>query len=225
MVAGKLKRVRSRVAAAAGRVGRDPAEITLVAVSKGYSVNEILAAYDEGQRDFGENRAAELATKAPALPDDIKWHFIGSLQTRQAKVARPHTTLLHSLDRARLVNAWASGEVAPSVLVQVNVAAEGQKHGVGLDAVTSLLAMVAEVGLTCEGLMTITPVPESPEDSRQWFGLLRELRDGLRGPYPGLVELSMGMTDDFEVAIEEGATIIRVGRAIFGESAGPAKSN
>ena len=113
MVADKLTAMRSRMAAAAERVGRDPDQVTLVAVSKGQEVAAIQRAYDAGQRDFGENRAHELAAKAPLLPPDVRWHFIGSLQTRQAKIARPFTTLLHSLDRSRLVNVWGRDIAAP----------------------------------------------------------------------------------------------------------------
>ncbi|MEA2001100.1 MAG: YggS family pyridoxal phosphate-dependent enzyme [Actinomycetota bacterium] len=223
MVAERLKQVRAQAEAAAKRVGRDPAEITLVAVSKGRSVAEIEACYSLGQRDFGENRAAELGQKAPMLPKDIRWHFIGSLQTRQAKVARPYTDLLHSLDRARLVNAWAQVEGASPVLVQVNVAGEAQKHGTAPDMAASLVTQAIASGLSCVGLMTIPPLPNTPEDSREWFVALRELGDSLRETFPEIRELSMGMTDDFEVAIEEGATLIRVGRAIFGAPGDPAR--
>ncbi len=222
MVAERLNQVRDRADAAAKRAARDPAEITLVAVSKGRSVAEIEACYATGQRDFGENRAAELERKAPLLPEDIRWHFIGSLQTRQAKVAGAHTNLLHSLDRARLVNAWSNVDGASPVLIQVNVAAEEQKHGVSPDGVASLIGQAADAGLDCHGLMTIPPLASAPEDSRRWFLALRELRDSVRVAFPQIQELSMGMTDDFEVAIEEGATIIRVGRAIFGAPGDPA---
>ncbi len=203
------------MAAAARRTGRTLDDVTLVAVSKGQPREAIMAAYDSGQRVFGENRAAELAAKAPDLPSDIAWHFIGSLQTRQAKVARPHTHLLHSLDRPRLVNSWSAAEPPPA-LVQVNVAAEPQKHGAAPGETAALLELARERGVRCVGLMCIPPLVTNAEDNRKWFSALRELRDGLRGDFPDLIELSMGMTDDYEVAIEEGATLIRVGRAIFG---------
>jgi hypothetical protein len=225
MVTERLIDIRDRIDQAADRAGRDPAEITLVVVSKGRSPAEIVEAYETGHRDFGENRASELAEKAPQLPKDIVWHFIGSLQTRQAKVARPHTALLHSLDRQRLVNTWAVGGAAPPVLLQVNVAAEQQKHGTSTDEAVELLVSAREAGLACRGLMTIPPLTQEPEDSRQWFAKLRDLRDNLRTEFPALVDLSMGMTDDFEIAIEEGATIIRVGRAIFEELGAPAMSD
>ena len=225
MVADRLEGVRDRVHAAAERSGRDPAEVTLVAVSKGRSAEAVLDAYDAGQRDFGENRSAELAAKAPLLPEDIRWHFIGSLQTRQAKVARPHTALLHSLDRSRLANVWSSGGLIPPALIQVNVAGETQKHGIEPELVSQLLEEAVARGISCRGLMTMAPLSVDPEDSRRWFRQLRLLRDGLHDAYSDLTELSMGMTDDYEVAIEEGATIIRVGRAIFGPPGLPALSD
>lgn len=222
MVAQRLAAVRRRVDVAAERVGRDPSSVRIVAVSKGRSVGQILDAYDAGHRDFGENRAAELAEKAPQLPNDIVWHFIGSLQSRQAKTAWPHTALLHSLDRPRLIRVWSGPDEAPPVLIQVNVAAEPQKHGVMVGETEGLLRDSVAAGLDCRGLMTIAPLVPNPEDNRRWFVELRHLRDRLRTEYSHLSELSMGMTDDFEVAIEEGATIIRVGRAIFGELGAPA---
>jgi hypothetical protein len=226
MVAKQLTAIRIRMLAAAERAGRNPDAVTLVAVSKGKDIATILRAYEAGQRDFGENRAAELSAKAPQLPSDIRWHFIGSLQTRQAKLARPFTTLLHSLDRSRLVNAWGRETVEPpAALVQVNVSGEEQKHGVPPAAAAQLLEEATKREIRCVGLMTIPPLAATAEASRPWFVQLRELRDRLLERFPGLIELSMGMTDDFEVAIEEGATLIRVGRAIFGPPGAPASSD
>jgi hypothetical protein len=217
VVAERLAAVRQRLAQAATRAGRSPTEVTLVAVSKGHGVAAIRAAYDAGQRDFGENRAAELAAKAPLLPGDIRWHFIGTLQRRKVPIARPHTTLLHSLDRPSLVAAWSRVDGSPPpALVQVNAAGEEQKHGVAPGDVPALLAAAAAAGITCRGLMLIPPLPEQPEQSRPWFADLAELRARLLPAWPSLAELSMGMTDDFEIAVSEGATLIRVGRAIFG---------
>lgn len=215
MVARELDIVSAAMRSAANRSGRSGDDMTLVAVSKGHSVAAIREAYAWGQRDFGENRAAELAEKAPQLPDDIRWHFIGSLQTRQAKLALPHTYLLHSLDRARLINVWAREESPPPALLQVNIAAEPQKHGAAVGDVRQLLEQAADSGLRCVGLMTIPPLVANAEENRRWFAGLAELRDRLAPDFPELTHLSMGMTDDYEVAIEEGATLIRVGRAIF----------
>ena len=225
MVADELNRIRARMAAAADRAGRNPDDVTLVAVSKGQSEEAILAAYKAGQRNFGENRAAELAAKAPRLPVDIIWHFIGTLQTRQAKIALPHTNLLHSLDRPRLVNSWAAGEQRSPVLIQVNVAGEQQKHGIAPSETAGFLELAIAGGLDCVGLMTIPPLATDDQANREIFDQLRRLRDRLAVGHRGLVELSMGMTDDFETAIEEGATMIRVGRAIFGPPGVPARSN
>jgi pyridoxal phosphate enzyme (YggS family) len=191
--------------------------VRLVAVSKGRTVDEILAAYLGGQRDFGENRAQEMAAKVPELPGDIRWHFVGPVQRRKVKVIRPLTHLLHSLDRVALAVAWSAGESPPpATLLEVNIGAEPQKHGVLPAEVDDTLSTMAEFGIEPSGLMVIPPAPDVAADSRAWFAQLRELRDGLLAGYPSLIELSMGMTDDFEVAIEEGASIIRVGRAIFG---------
>lgn len=217
VVADRLRAVLERVAAAAAGAGRDPTTVRLVAVSKGQPVAAIAEAYAAGHRDFGENRADELLDKVPQLPDDIRWHFIGSLQSRKAKLVRPHTWLLHSLDRPSLVRAWVrDAERVPPALIEINLAAETQKGGVAPEGLGDLLASAVAAGISCRGLMIIPPQPDRPEDSRQWFARLVALRHLWVGRYPSLVELSMGMTDDFEVAVEEGATVIRVGRAIFG---------
>jgi len=216
MAADGLASVRARVDATAVASGRPPESVQLVAVSKGRTVDEIMAAYQAGQRDFGENRAQEMATKVPELPGDIRWHFVGPVQRRKVKVIRPLTHLLHSLDRVALAAAWSGGDTPPpATLLEVNIAAEPQKHGVLPDDVDATLATVAGLGVVPCGLMIIPPAPDAAADSRKWFAQLRELRDALAPTYPSLVELSMGMTDDFEVAIAEGASMIRVGRAIF----------
>jgi pyridoxal phosphate enzyme (YggS family) len=219
MGAGGLTAVRERIAAAAARSGRRAEEVTLVAVSKGQSVDAVADAYAAGHRDFGENRADELLSKVDLLPDDIRWHFVGSLQSRKAKLVRPIVHLLHSLDRPKLVRAWAAaGEgTPPPVLIQVNIARESQKHGAAPEDVPALLDAATAAGIPCRGLMIIPPAPDTPEDSRRWFRALADLARRSRVDHPGLDVLSMGMTDDFEVAIEEGATTIRVGRAIFGD--------
>lgn len=209
--------VFERVAAAAGAAGRDPGEITLIAVSKTMAVADIMSVYDLGHRDFGENRAQELADKAPRLPGDIRWHFVGALQSRKARVVRPIASLLHSMDRESLGSAWMKGPGhAPPVLAQVNIGDEDQKSGVTTAGIREALEWMTGLGLDVRGLMAIPPIPDRPEDSRPHFESLRQIRDGLLGDFPSLQELSMGMTDDFEVAIAEGASMIRVGRAIFG---------
>jgi pyridoxal phosphate enzyme (YggS family) len=209
--------VVERIEAAAERSGRDVADITLVAVSKTKTPADIEAVYEKGHRDFGENRADELVGKAEVLPDDIRWHFVGSLQSRKARIVRPVASLLHSMDRVSLAGTWMKGPgSAPPVLLQVNLGAEEQKSGVVPAEVDETLDWMVEMGLDVRGLMAIPPIPSRPEDSRPHFKTLHRLRDDVIGRHPTVTELSMGMTDDFEVAIEEGASIIRVGRAIFG---------
>ena len=209
--------VLERVASAAEGAGRDVESITVVAVAKTKSADEIMSVYEMGHRDFGENRAGEMAEKASVLPDDIKWHFVGSLQSNKARLVRPVIYLLHSMDRPNLAKAWLKGPGRPPpVLLEVNVAAEPQKTGVSLEAVDETVDLLVDMGLVIRGLMAIPPQPGQPEDSRVHFRRLREARDATVATHPSITELSMGMTDDFEIAISEGASLIRVGRAIFG---------
>lgn len=202
--------------AAAQRVGRSPEEVRLVVVSKGHGPDEILRLYQLGQRDFGENRAHDLRDKAPTLPGDIRWHFVGHLQTNKVRVVRPAVVLLHSLDRPELAAAWMKGPgMPPPALLQVNVAGEPQKHGVDPHDAEEVAAELVGMGVPLQGVMTIPPLSEHPEESRPHFRRLRQIRDRLAVRFPSIRQLSMGMSDDFEVAVEEGATFIRVGRAIF----------
>jgi PLP dependent protein len=210
--------VMEKVSQAANRAGRVADEITVVAVSKTMTPEDVMAVYSQGHRDFGENRASELAEKAAKLPDDIRWHFVGALQSNKARTVRGITHLLHSMDRRSLGAAWMKGHgLPPPVLAQVNIGAETQKSGIAPPDVLDALSWMRDLGLEVRGLMAIPPIPERPEDSRPYFERLRRIRDDALTDHPGLVELSMGMTDDFEVAITEGASIIRIGRAIFGE--------
>jgi pyridoxal phosphate enzyme (YggS family) len=212
-----LSEVQERTAAAAARAGRSCAGITVVAVSKTAGPGMLRAAHEVGHRDFGENRAAVFAERAAALPGDVRWHFIGRLQGNKVRQVRPVAHLLHSLDRADLAGYWVKGPgLPPPVLVQVNVAGEPGKAGVLPQEAEGLVAVAAGLGLEVRGLMTIPPVSGRPEDSRPYFRDLAVLGERLARRWPGLTELSMGMTDDFEVAVEEGATLLRVGRAIFG---------
>ena len=212
------ERVRERVAIAAEAAGRDAAEITLVAVSKAKTVSQIVAVYEQGHRDFGENRAQEMAEKVVELPDDIRWHFVGALQSNKARLVRKSTHLLHSMDRTSLASAWAKGPgLPPPVLLQVNIGREPQKSGVMPEDVETTTETLIVMGMDVVGLMAIPPLSRSPQDSRPYFTGMRQLRDSIAEREPAMTLLSMGMTDDFEVAIEEGASMIRVGRAIFGE--------
>jgi pyridoxal phosphate enzyme (YggS family) len=209
--------VMERVAAAAEAAGRSVGDITVVAVSKTFDPEDVMAVYEQGHRDFGENRAGELADKAEALPDDIRWHYVGALQSNKVRLVRGVVHLLHSMDRRSLGKAWMKGRgLAPPVLAQVNIGEEAQKSGVEPAELREAMIWMNSLGLEVKGLMAIPPIPERPEDSRRYFVKMRQMRDEISGDHPGVVELSMGMTDDFEVAIAEGASIIRVGRAIFG---------
>lgn len=209
--------VMDRVTAALTASGRRPDEVTVVAVSKTMTTGQILDVYAQGHRDFGENRADEMEAKAAALPGDIRWHFVGALQSNKARSMRAITHLLHSMDRPSLGKAWMKGHgPAPPVLAEVNLGEEPQKSGVMASEIEAALEWMVALGLEVRGLMAIPPVPDHPEDSRPYFAELRQIRDRLVRRFPHVTELSMGMTDDFEVGIAEGASIIRVGRAIFG---------
>jgi hypothetical protein len=229
-IAARLTAVRERIARAANRVKRDPAAVRLVLASKTQPPEAIRAAYAAGAREFGENYVQEAATKQDALADlqdleDLRWHLIGHLQTNKARDAANRFGLIHSLDSARLGLALGRARPAPRVrvLIEVNAAGEASKSGV---AAADLERLIEETRATVEilGLMTIPPPASDPERSRSHFVALRATRDRLAAATGlALTELSMGMTDDFEVAIEEGATIVRVGRAIFGERRGRAR--
>jgi len=211
-----LNDVRERMAAAAVRAGRDPTTVRLLAVSKGRSNEQVRELYEAGQRLFGENRPQGLQERSGAgLPDDIEWHFVGNVQRRGIKMIAPSTALLHSFDRASLVEPWARLEDPPPVLLEVNLAAEPQKHGFDPVEVCGVADLLVERCIPVHGLMIIPPRVRFAEEARPWFSGLRELGETMRLDHPEAVELSMGMTDDFEVAIEEGASIVRVGRAIF----------
>ena len=212
-VAENLARVQERIRAACSRAARDRDTVQLVAVSKGQPIEAVLLAFAAGQTVFGENYAQELHEKADALPE-AEWHFIGALQTNKVKIVVGHSALVHTCDRASLANELSKRaemkNIVQRVLLEVNVGREPQKGGALPEQVGALHAAVREMErLRCDGLMCIPP-PE--QDPRPHFRALREMRDRL-----GLRELSMGMTADFEAAIEEGATIVRIGTAIFGE--------
>ena len=215
-IATNLERVRERLARAAERAGRRPDDVLLIAVSKTVDVERIRAAVAAGVTALGENRVQEAKTKIAELGRPAAWHLIGHLQTNKVKDALPLFDVIHSLDRLELAReierrAAARGQVVDALL-QVNVAAEASKGGVGADAVGETLDTIGKLAhVRVRGLMTIPPEVERAEDSRPWFRRLREMaeRHGLR-------ELSMGMSGDFEVAVEEGATMVRVGTAVFG---------
>lgn len=237
-----LRQVQSRIEAAAVRSGRSPASITLVAVTKTVGAEHVEAASRLGIRDFGENRVQEARDKLAAIAQgashtdlreratagpghgNIRWHMVGHLQRNKARLAIELFDVIQSVDSLELAEllsrlALNSGKVVP-VLLQVNVSREATKFGFSVSELWSVFESVVGLpALDVRGLMTIAPLAPNAEQVRPVFAATRELRDELQRRFPGasLPELSMGMTDDFEVAIEEGATIIRVGRAIFGE--------
>lgn len=220
-----VTKVEERVRAAAERAGRDPRSIRIVAVTKTVERPAVDAAYQAGMRDFGENRVQDAVRKFeqhdPALPANAQLHLIGYLQTNKARDAVRLFSLIHSVDRPVLVEALQrrakQQERRVPILLQVNVAREAQKHGCPPDDALSLLRLALEQpNLDVRGLMTIAPLVDQAEETRPVFAGLRRLCDELQGATGSpLPELSMGMTNDFEVAVEEGATLIRVGRAIF----------
>lgn len=214
-----LSAQHARIAAACERSGRSPGDVSLIAVSKGHGVEAIRAAYAAGQRDFGENYIQEWREKAAALSDlDVRWHIIGHLQSNKVRELVGQVTLIHTVDRAKLAREIDKRFEAPvDALLEVNVGGETAKHGCAPDEAARLLAAVATTErVRPTGLMTVAPYFENPEDVRPSFRALRNLFDTLRHDYPALTHLSMGMSHDMEVAVEEGATLVRVGTAIFG---------
>lgn len=226
-VAARISVVEDRVALAASRSGRDSGAVTLVGVSKTVGRPEVDAAYAAGLRHFGENRVQDAVAKFTNAPEDLVLHLIGSLQTNKVRHAVGPFRLIHSVDRLSLIDALqlrcAAAGLVQTILLQVNIAAEEQKHGCDPATVATLIEAVLHLpNLRLRGLMTMAPLAAAPEETRPVFAGLRQLRDRLQSDYPeaDLSQLSMGMTNDYEVAVEEGATIVRVGRAIFAPPAG-----
>jgi pyridoxal phosphate enzyme (YggS family) len=223
-IGARLETVRGRIDAAARRAGRAPEAIRLVLASKTQPPAAIRAAYRLGAREFGENYVQEAAAKRAALGDlsDLRWHLIGHLQRNKAKLAASTFAMIQTLDSEALAAALARAREAPPmpVLIEINLGAEAAKSGIAADRAAALIEAVRGL-VEVRGLMAIPPPGADAEAARPWFARLRELRDRLaRSSGLALSELSMGMTDDFEAAIEEGATIVRVGRAVFGARGG-----
>lgn len=223
VIGENIQSVRDRISRACGRAGRDPAGVTLVAVSKTFDAARVAEAHAAGLSDFGENYPQELRAKREALrgSEGIRWHFTGHLQRNKVRFLAEWIHLVHSVDSERLAaslsEAGARAGRSIPVLIEVNTTGEDSKFGCrpeeALELSRRILAMSA---LRLDGLMTIGPLPEDPEDARPAFRLLREVRDRIREDGAPAPHLSMGMTGDFEVALEEGATILRIGTAIFG---------
>lgn len=220
-LADRYARVLERVQEAGARAGRDRSDVTLVAVSKTWPADVLKEAAGAGVTVFGENRAQELKEKFAVLGDRVRWHFVGPLQSNKVRHVAGVAELVHSVDRYGLAEALGrrahSLGIVQDVLIEVNAAGEATKHGVEPAAALRLAEEVAALeGVAVRGLMTIPPRAADPEETRPYFRDLAALRDLVADAVPGATELSMGMSGDFEVAIEEGATIVRVGEAIFG---------
>jgi len=226
-IATQLAAVREAIAAAANAAGRDPSTVRLVAVSKTHPAAAVTAAAAAGQRVFGESRVQEARDKIPAGPPGLDWHFIGHLQKNKVRQALPLFTFFHSIDSTALAQAIdrIAGETNKPVegLLEVNVSGEATKYGFTPDQLRAEFAALSKLPhLRLRGLMTMAPYSENPEDARSVFRALRELRDELQSAHEyALPELSMGMSGDFVPAIEEGATLVRIGSSIFGERPNP----
>jgi pyridoxal phosphate enzyme (YggS family) len=222
----RLARVRERIADAAGRAGRRPEDVRLIAVSKTHPIEAVRAAADAGQIDFGENKVQEALQKiAQSADTGLRWHLIGHLQSNKARKAAAAAGAIHAIDSVDLLKRVDQGAAEAGrtvdVLIQVDLALEDTKYGAPVDAVPAIVkAAESCTAARLKGLMLLPPLADNPEDARPWFARLRALRDGLvegGAAAERLRELSMGMSHDFEVAIAEGATMVRVGTAIFGE--------
>lgn len=218
-----LERVRRQIASSAAKSGRSPDTVELVAIAKMHPAEKVREAVEAGQSLFGENRVQEARAKIPELPSNIRWHFVGHLQKNKVRQALPLFEMIHSVDSLALaqdINRIAGEEgLHPRVLVEVNVAGEGSKFGFSSEKIRDQMEeLLALSRLSILGLMTIPPVTKESETSRKYFVQLRELRDRLQTEFRvDFAQLSMGMTQDFPIAVEEGATLVRVGTAIFGE--------
>jgi len=224
LITDRYDEVKARIEAACARAGRNPEDVTLVAVSKTKPEEDIQALYDYGVRDFGENYIQELRTKHDDLPKDIRWHMIGHLQRNKVKYIADYVTMIHAVDTLPLAETIEKegvrfDRIIP-VLIEVNVAGEESKFGVTPENCVSFAEQFAGFPhIRLEGLMTSAPFVENPEDNRPVFRKLRQLAVDINKKNIDNVDmrvLSMGMTNDFEVAVEEGATMVRVGTAIFG---------
>jgi pyridoxal phosphate enzyme (YggS family) len=226
-IADNLDRVREQISSAAAKSGRRPNDVELVAITKTHPAESVRDAIDAGQSLFGESRVQEARAKIPELPSNCRWHFVGHLQKNKIRHALPLFEMFHGIDSLALaqdMNRIAEEDgLYPRILLEVNVAGEGSKFGFPPNALGEQTeALLALPRLSIEGLMCIPPLAIESEDSRKFFAQVRELRDSLEKKFSlKLPQLSMGMTNDYSIAVEEGATLVRVGTAIFGERAKP----
>ena len=225
MLADKLNLVKKNIGEACNIAGRSPKEVTLIAVSKTKPVEMLKEAYDAGARVFGENKVQEIIDKYDQMPSDVQWHMIGHLQRNKVKYIVDKVCLIHSVDSYRLaeeINIQAKKKnITVPILVEVNIAEESSKFGIHAEDAIALVEQIAQLeNVRIKGLMTIAPFVENPEDNRQYFRNIRQLSVDIAAKNIDNVSmnvLSMGMTGDYMVAIEEGATMVRVGTGIFGE--------
>ena len=225
MVQEQLEEVRQNIRNACERSGRKVEDVTLIAVSKTKPVPMLQEAYDAGARDFGENKVQEILEKEPQLPSDIRWHMIGHLQTNKVKYIIDKVSMVHSVDSVRLAEAIEKEaekkDICMPVLIEVNVAGEESKFGLSIEEVLPFLEEISSYEhLQVKGLMTIAPFVANPEENREVFQKLKKLSVDIAAKNINNVNmsvLSMGMTNDYQVAVEEGATMVRVGTGIFGE--------
>lgn len=225
MIENNYKDIQNRIIKACEKVGRDPSEVTLIAVSKTKPVEMLQEAYDAGARYFGENKVQEIQEKYDQLPETIQWHMIGHLQRNKVKYIVDKVAMIHSVDSLRLAETIeaeaAKRHVKVPILIEVNVAEEDSKFGLKTTEVLPLLEQICEFShIEVKGLMTIAPYVENPEENRRIFRQLKKLSVDIANKNINNINmsvLSMGMTGDYEVAVQEGATMVRVGTGIFGE--------
>ena len=225
MLADKLNLVKKNIEEACDTAGRSPQEVTLIAVSKTKPVEMLKEAYDAGARVFGENKVQEIVDKYDQMPSDVQWHMIGHLQRNKVKYIVDKVCLIHSVDSYRLaeeINIQAKKKnITVPILVEINIAEESSKFGIHAEDAIALVEQIAQLeNVRIKGLMTIAPLVENPEDNRQYFRNIRQLSVDIAAKNIDNVSmdvLSMGMTGDYMVAVEEGATMVRVGTGIFGE--------
>ena len=225
MIKDNLEYVKGQIRTACEKAGRDPLEVTLIAVSKTKPLEDLKEAYEAGARNFGENKVRELMDKIPAMPGDVRWHMIGHLQRNKVKYLIGKVYMIHGVDSLRLAQEISKESekagVITRILMEVNVAEEESKFGVSVSEAPALAEEIGKLpGISLQGLMTIAPYVENPEENREIFAKLRQLAVDISGKNIDNVTmsvLSMGMTGDYVVAVEEGATYVRVGTGIFGE--------
>lgn len=225
MICDNIEQVEKKISAACEKAGRDAKDVTLITVSKTKPVSMLREAYEAGSRDFGENKVQEMLDKIPEMPDDVRWHLIGHLQRNKVKYIVDKVFLIHSVDSLRLAEEISreavKHQVEVDILIEVNVAQEESKFGVSVEDTCELVQEIAKLpGIHIKGLMTIAPYVENAEENRGIFRKLKELsvdiaKKNIDNVFMNI--LSMGMTGDYTVAVEEGATYVRVGTGIFGE--------